>query len=144
MFCCVYCFAYYVCVYVCRCEMSSRAVKVDSPTPNKSNASTLASTENLLDVVVPVVVHFRLGQRPVPVRLVRLVVFNVGELVVLGRCVVLLFVGSVFVFVGIVVVVVGVFFAGQRFHVVRGGSCRCTNWTTSCGWFRCCCCCCCW
>lgn len=71
-------------------EMSSyvrRAVKLfDSWTPNKTNACStappFASTENLFDVVVPVVVHFRLGQRAVPVRLVRLVVFNVGELVV--------------------------------------------------------------
>lgn len=60
---------------------------------NKTNASSLlASTENLFDVVVPVVVHFRLGQRSVSIRLVGLVVFNVGELVVLGGVVLVLFV----------------------------------------------------
>lgn len=72
------------------------------------NEAVAASTENLLDVVVPVAVHFPLGQRPVPVRLVRLVVFNVGELVVglvlVRRLVV------VVVLVGVVVVVVIVLF----------------------------------
>lgn len=75
----------------------ARAVKLfDSWIPNKTNACStlLASTENLFDVVVPVVVHFRLGQGPVPVRLVGLVVFNVGELVVVfgGVFVVVVFV----------------------------------------------------
>lgn len=110
-----------------------RAVKLfDSWTRNKTNAcstaSPLASTENLFDVVVPVVVHFRLGQRAVPVRLVGLVVFNVGELVVVvfGRVVVVvLLVGAFFgvVFALVLVIVRLLFFAGGRFHV-GSGSCR--------------------
>uniref|UniRef100_A0A8D8E4Q7 (northern house mosquito) hypothetical protein n=1 Tax=Culex pipiens TaxID=7175 RepID=A0A8D8E4Q7_CULPI len=112
-----------------------RAVKLfDSWTPNKTNAysTPFTSTENLFDVVVPVVVHFRLGQRAVPVWLVRLVVFNVGELVVVfgGVVVVVLLVGALFgVVFALVLVIVLLFFAGGWFHVGSG----------SCHWCWCCC-----
>lgn len=56
-----------------------------------------ASTKNLLDVVAMVVVHFGFGEAAVPVRLVRLEVFNVGEAVVQVFVLMICFVGFVIV-----------------------------------------------
>lgn len=67
-------------------------------------ASRPVSTENLLDVVAMVVVHFRLGQAAVPVRFVRLEVLNVGKAVVQLRVVVIGFV-VLFLLVAVVVAI---------------------------------------
>lgn len=69
-------------------------------------ATRPVSTENLLDVVAVVGVHFRFGQAAVPVRFVRLEVFNVGKAVVQLRVVVI---GFVVLFLVAVLTVIGTF-----------------------------------